>query len=118
MEGQVVGYLVAFHGAKGNAEELERWEQRAAEIEAEIAGVHIRAPMLALETVAAGGGSIVNISSIAGKEGNPNAAAYSAAKAAMWAATRSAARECVGRREGADHRRTEVRARRWNPRRQ
>ena len=34
-------------------------------------------------------GRIVNIASIAGKEGNPNASAYSAAKAGVIALTKS-----------------------------
>jgi len=38
-------------------------------------------------------GRIVNVSSIAGKEGNPNAAAYSAAKAGVIALTKSIAKE-------------------------
>ena len=38
-------------------------------------------------------GRIVNIASIAGKEGNPNAAAYSAAKAGVIALTKSLAKE-------------------------
>lgn len=38
-------------------------------------------------------GRIVNISSVAGKEGNPNAAAYSASKAAVMALTKSLAKE-------------------------
>ena len=38
-------------------------------------------------------GRIVNISSIAGKEGNPNASAYSAAKAAVIALTKSLGKE-------------------------
>lgn len=38
-------------------------------------------------------GRIVNISSIAGKEGNPNLAAYSASKAAVIGLTKSAAKE-------------------------
>jgi len=38
-------------------------------------------------------GRIVNIASIAGKEGNPNAAAYSAAKAAVMALTKSLGKE-------------------------
>lgn len=38
-------------------------------------------------------GRIVNISSIAGKEGNPNAAAYSASKAAVIALTKSLGKE-------------------------
>jgi 3-oxoacyl-[acyl-carrier protein] reductase len=38
-------------------------------------------------------GRIVNVASIAGKEGNPNAAAYSAAKAAVIAMTKSLGKE-------------------------
>ncbi len=38
-------------------------------------------------------GRIVNISSVAGKEGNPNAAAYSASKAAVIALTKSLSKE-------------------------
>jgi len=38
-------------------------------------------------------GRIVNVASIAGKEGNPNAAAYSAAKAAVIALTKSLGKE-------------------------
>ena len=38
-------------------------------------------------------GRIVNIASIAGKDGNPNASAYSAAKAAVIALTKSLGKE-------------------------
>lgn len=41
----------------------------------------------------AGGGHIVNISSLAGKEGTPNASAYSAAKAGVIALTKSLGKE-------------------------
>ena len=41
----------------------------------------------------AGYGRIVNVASIAGKEGNPNASAYSAAKAGVIAFTKSLAKE-------------------------
>jgi 3-oxoacyl-[acyl-carrier protein] reductase len=47
------------------------------------------APMM----VEAGYGRIVNISSVAGKEGNPNASAYSAAKAAVLGFTKSLGKE-------------------------
>jgi 2-dehydro-3-deoxy-L-rhamnonate dehydrogenase (NAD+) len=43
----------------------------------------------------AGYGRIVNISSIAGKEGNPNAAAYSASKAGVIGLTKSLGKELV-----------------------
>jgi len=41
-------------------------------------------------------GRIVNISSIAGKEGNPNASAYSASKAGVIALTKSLGKELAG----------------------
>ena len=44
----------------------------------------------------AGWGRIVNIASVAGKEGNPNAAAYSAAKGGLIALTKSMGKELVG----------------------
>ena len=44
----------------------------------------------------AGYGRIVNIASVAGKEGNPNAPAYSAAKAGLIALTKSLGKELAG----------------------
>jgi NAD(P)-dependent dehydrogenase (short-subunit alcohol dehydrogenase family) len=41
-------------------------------------------------------GRIVNVASIAGKEGNPNAAAYSASKAGVIALTKSLGKEVAG----------------------
>jgi NAD(P)-dependent dehydrogenase (short-subunit alcohol dehydrogenase family) len=46
--------------------------------------------------VARNWGRIVNIASIAGKEGNPNACAYSASKAGVIALTKSLGKELVG----------------------
>ena len=43
--------------------------------------------------IAAGYGRIVNIASIAGKEGNPNASHYSASKAGLIALTKSLGKE-------------------------
>ena len=48
------------------------------------------------EMRAANYGRIVNIASIAGKEGNPNASAYSASKAAVIALTKSLGKETAG----------------------
>lgn len=50
------------------------------------------APMMA----GAGWGRIVNIASLAGKEGTPNAPAYSASKAAVIALTKSLGKELAG----------------------
>lgn len=44
-----------------------------------------------------GYGRIVNISSVAGKEGNPNASAYSASKAAVIGFTKSLGKELAGK---------------------
>ncbi len=41
-------------------------------------------------------GRIVNIASVAGKEGNPNAGAYSASKAGVIGFTKSLGKECAG----------------------
>src|SRR5207342_487160 len=41
-------------------------------------------------------GRIVNIASVAGKEGNPNASAYSASKAAVIGLTKSLGKELAG----------------------
>ena len=46
--------------------------------------------------VAQGYGRIVTIASVAGKEGNPNASAYSASKAAVIALTKSLGKELAG----------------------
>ena len=60
--------------------------------------VNLVAPMLTCAAVvpgmvAAGYGRIVNIASVAGKEGNPNASHYSASKAGLIALTKSLGKE-------------------------
>jgi len=60
--------------------------------------VNLVAPYLCCRHVvpvmlAQGGGRIVNIASVAGKEGNPNASHYSASKAGLIALTKSLAKE-------------------------
>ena len=47
--------------------------------------------------LANGYGRIVNVSSVAGKEGNPNASAYSATKAAVLGFTKSLGKELAGK---------------------
>src|SRR3546814_13159849 len=47
--------------------------------------------------LAGGYGRIVNIASVAGKEGNPNASAYSASKVAVIGLTKSLGKELAGR---------------------
>ena len=47
--------------------------------------------------IAAGYGRVVNIASVAGKEGNPNASHYSASKAGLIALTKSLGKELAGK---------------------
>ena len=62
-------------------------------IEINLNGVFLCNQALAPDMAARGWGRIVNIASIAGKEGNPNASAYSASKAAVIALTKSLGKE-------------------------
>jgi 2-dehydro-3-deoxy-L-rhamnonate dehydrogenase (NAD+) len=73
------------------------WEL-APEVWRRVVEVNLVAPYLACRAVVphmvrAGYGRIVNIASIAGKEGNPNASHYSASKAGLIALTKSLAKE-------------------------
>jgi 3-oxoacyl-[acyl-carrier protein] reductase len=73
------------------------WEL-APEIWRRVVEVNLVAPYLVCRAVvpamvAAGYGRIVNIASIAGKDGNPNASHYSASKAGLIALTKSLAKE-------------------------
>ncbi len=47
--------------------------------------------------IARGYGRVVNIASVAGKEGNPNASHYSASKAGLIALTKSLGKELAAR---------------------
>jgi 2-dehydro-3-deoxy-L-rhamnonate dehydrogenase (NAD+) len=69
---------------------IEEWER--------VLRINLSGPFLCCRAVAplmvkAGYGRIVNIASIAGKEGNPNAVAYSASKAGVIALTKSLGKE-------------------------
>jgi NAD(P)-dependent dehydrogenase (short-subunit alcohol dehydrogenase family) len=73
------------------------WELKP-ELWRRVIEVNLVAPYLVCRAVvpamvAAGYGRIVNIASIAGKEGNPNASHYSASKAGLIALTKSLAKE-------------------------
>jgi 3-oxoacyl-[acyl-carrier protein] reductase len=73
------------------------WELKP-EVWRRVIEVNLVAPYLACRAVAphmvaAGYGRIVNIASIAGKDGNPNASHYSASKAGLIALTKSLAKE-------------------------
>ena len=66
-------------------------------IEINLNGVYHCCRAVVPHMLAAGYGRIVNVASIAGKEGNPNAAAYSASKAGVIALTKSLGKETAGK---------------------
>lgn len=69
---------------------IEEWQQVIA---IDLSGVFYGCRTVLPGMMDAGYGRIVNIASIAGKEGNPNAAPYSAAKAGVIGLTKSLAKE-------------------------
>ncbi len=72
---------------------LADWERVLA---VDLTGPFLCARALTPAMVRQGYGRIVNIASVAGKEGNPNAAAYSAAKAGLIGLTKSLGKELAG----------------------
>jgi 2-dehydro-3-deoxy-L-rhamnonate dehydrogenase (NAD+) len=87
--------LVNNAGLAGKAAPI--WEQTDADWH-QVMAVNIDGPFYLCRAVlprmrAKGYGRIVNVASIAGKEGNPNMAAYSASKAALIGLTKSIAKE-------------------------
>ena len=66
-------------------------------VDVDLTGTFLVNRFVAARMRAAGYGRIVNIASVAGKEGNPNAAAYSAAKAGVIALTKSLGKEMADR---------------------
>lgn len=72
---------------------VEEW-QRVLDID--LTGVFLCCKAVVPTMTEAGYGRIVNVASIAGKEGNPNASAYSAAKAGVIALTKSLGKELAG----------------------
>ena len=69
---------------------VARWSEV---LDINLTGVFLCNKTLVPHLVANGYGRIVNIASIAGKEGNPNASAYSASKAGVIALTKSLGKE-------------------------
>jgi 3-oxoacyl-[acyl-carrier protein] reductase len=69
---------------------LADWQQV---IDINLTGIFLCNRAIAAKMVAADYGRIVNIASIAGKEGNPNASAYSVSKAGVIALTKSLGKE-------------------------
>jgi 2-dehydro-3-deoxy-L-rhamnonate dehydrogenase (NAD+) len=77
------------------------WDYDPAEwrkvIEVDLTGPFLCARAVIPGMIARGYGRIVNMASVAGKEGNPNAPAYSAAKAGLIGLTKSMGKELAGR---------------------
>ncbi|MGI8406687.1 MAG: SDR family oxidoreductase, partial [Thermomicrobiales bacterium] len=69
---------------------IDEWKQV---INIDLTGVFVGCHTTLPGMIERGYGRIVNIASIAGKEGNPNASAYSAAKAGVIGLTKSIAKE-------------------------
>ena len=72
---------------------IDEWKRV---IDIDLNGVFYGCKAVAPLMVEQGYGRIVNIASIAGKEGNPDASAYSAAKAGVIALTKSLGKELAG----------------------
>lgn len=93
-----VDILVNNAGITGKAGTL--WELTRQDLEGVLA-INVVGPFLCCQAVVPGMrqrqyGRIVNVASIAGKEGNPTLGPYSASKAAVIALTKSLAKELVG----------------------
>jgi 2-dehydro-3-deoxy-L-rhamnonate dehydrogenase (NAD+) len=71
----------------------DAWQQV---LDVDLTGVFLCCRALVPSMLERNYGRIVNIASIAGKEGNPNASAYSAAKAGVIALTKSLGKELAG----------------------
>ncbi len=72
---------------------VEEWRRV---LEIDLTGVFLCSRAVVPGMIERGYGRIVNVASIAGKEGNPNASAYSAAKAGVIALTKSLGKELAG----------------------
>ena len=76
---------------------VKTWEYTAADfrkvVEVDLVGVFIGCKVVTPHMIANGYGRIINVASVAGKEGNPNAPAYSAAKAGVIGLTKSLGKE-------------------------
>jgi 2-dehydro-3-deoxy-L-rhamnonate dehydrogenase (NAD+) len=93
-----IDILVANAGISGASQPLwectpEAWRHV---IEIDLVGVYLCCRSIVPLMIAQRYGRIVTVASIAGKEGNPNASAYSAAKAGVIALTKSLGKELAG----------------------
>lgn len=69
---------------------IDGWRQI---VEIDLVGVFLCCRAVVPEMLKKGAGTIVNVASVAGKEGNPNASGYSAAKAGVIGLTKSLGKE-------------------------
>ena len=69
---------------------VDEWQQV---VDIDLTGVFLGCKAVLPVMIDAGSGRVVNIASIAGKEGNPNAVPYSAAKAGVIGLTKAVAKE-------------------------
>lgn len=76
---------------------IDAWKQV---IEINLIGVFLCCRSVLPHMLSRGYGRIVNVASIAGKEGNPNASAYSASKAGVIALTKSLGKETADKNIG------------------
>jgi 3-oxoacyl-[acyl-carrier protein] reductase len=83
-------------GGNGLLWELEPETWRRV-IEVNLTGCYLTCRAVVPQMIAQGYGRIVNIASVAGKEGNPNASAYSATKAGVIGFTKSLGKELAGK---------------------
>ena len=92
-----IDILVNNAGIAGSSRKL--WECEPAEwqevLQIDLFGVFLCCRALVPGMIENGYGRVVNIASIAGKEGNPNASHYSAAKAGVIGLTKSLGKECA-----------------------
>ena len=93
-----IDILVCNAGIAGPS--FKNWEYPVDEwqkvIDIDLTGVFLCCRVVVPQMIAQNYGRIVNVASIAGKEGNPNAGPYSAAKAGVIALTKSLGKELAG----------------------
>ena len=94
------GIDIAVNNAGISGPNLTTWEYPVEDwrrvIDIDLTGPYLVCRAVVPSMRDAGFGRIVNIASVAGKEGNPNAPAYSAAKGGLIALTKSLGKELAG----------------------
>ena len=94
---QLGGIDVLVNNAGISGPNMPTWEYPVEDwrrvLDINLTGVFLCCRAVVPHMVASGYGRIVNVASVAGKEGNPNASAYSASKAGVIALTKSLGKE-------------------------